>query len=243
MVNYNVAPVLVENIFSDEEYAFLYDHINKTPDQQIREVEDTGYIARSDPTKNYIGEIIKKKVEELSGHDLEKYMVHHARYTLESNNIPRLYPHYDRGLEFATFTISIILDSTFDWDLFCEGTKIPVKKNQGAFFSGSHQVHWRPPHEFKENDYYDILVCQFRVKANTEHLTNEHRSTMDDKVGMHVSQYYRDYPPFGENGKEFLQEEYMVKNRSITELSESLGMPAEALSYFLRKYEFPMKNK
>jgi hypothetical protein len=66
---------------------------------------------------------------------------------------------------------------------------------------------------------------------------------MDDKVGGYVSQYYRDYPPFGENGKEFLQEEYIVKDRGITELSESLGMPAEALSYFLRKYEFPMKNK
>jgi hypothetical protein len=243
MINYEVEPVLVENIFSDAEYKDLYANINKSPEQQDREVEDTGYIAKPDPTKNYLGDIIKNKIQELSGFEVDKYMVHYARYTLKSNNIPRLYPHYDRGLEFATFTISVILDSTFDWDLFCEGTKIPVKKNQGAFFSGSHQVHWRPPHEFKEDDYYDILVCQFRVKTNIENLTDEHREKMDNKVGGHVSQYYRDYPPFGENGKEFLQEEYIVKDRSITELSESLGMPAEALSYFLRKYELPMKNK
>jgi hypothetical protein len=243
MINYEVEPVLVENIFSDAEYRVLYANINKSPEQQDREVEDTGYIAKPDPTKNYLGDIIKNKIQELSGFEVDKYMVHYARYTLKSNNIPRLYPHYDRGLEFATFTISVILDSTFDWDLFCEGTKIPVKKNQGAFFSGSHQVHWRPPHEFKEDDYYDILVCQFRVKTNIENLTDEHREKMDNKVGGHVSQYYRDYPPFGENGKEWLQEEYIVKDRSITELSESLGMPAEALSYFLRKYEFPMKNK
>jgi len=243
MINYEVEPVLVENIFSDAEYRVLYANINKSPEQQDREVEDTGYIAKPDPTKNYLGDIIKNKIQELSGFEVDKYMVHYARYTLKSNNIPRLYPHYDRGLEFATFTISVILDSTFDWDLFCEGKKIPVKKNQGAFFSGSHQVHWRPPHEFKEDDYYDILVCQFRVKTNIENLTDEHREKMDNKVGGHVSQYYRDYPPFGENGKEWLQEEYIVKDRSITELSESLGMPAEALSYFLRKYEFPMKNK
>lgn len=243
MIKYEVEPVLVENIFSDAEYRFLYEKINKSPEQQDREVEDTGYIAKPDPTKNYLGDILKNKMEELSGFKLDKYMLHYARYTLKSNNIPRLYPHYDRGLEFATFTISVILDSTFDWDLFCEGTRIPVKKNQGAFFSGSHQVHWRPPHEFKEDDYYDILVCQFRVKTDTENLADDHRSTMDDKVGVCVSQYYRDYPPFGENGKEFLQEEYIVKDRSITELSELLGMPAEALSYFLRKYEFPMKNK
>lgn len=243
MIKYEVEPVLVENIFSDAEYRFLYANINKSPEQQDREVEDTGYIAKPDPTKNHLGDILKNKMEELSGFKLDKYMLHYARYTLKSNNVPRLYPHYDRGLEFATFTISVILDSTFDWDLFCEGTRIPVKKNQGAFFSGSHQVHWRPPHEFKEDDYYDILVCQFRVKTDTEHLTDEHREKMDNKVGSHVSQYYRDYPPFGENGKEFLQEEYIVKDRSITELSESLGMPAEALSYFLIKYDFPMKNR
>lgn len=242
MINYEVEPVLVDKIFSDEDYEFLYSQINKTPQQMITEVEDTGYLAKSDPTKNRLKDIIQKRVEELSGFELEKYMIHHARYTLASNNIPRLYPHYDRGLEFATFTISIILDSTFDWDLYAEGVNVPVRKNQGAFFSGSHQIHWRPPHTFKEDDYYDILVCQFRVKSDQTHLTDEHRERMDSKVGEHMSKYFREYPPFGDNAQEWLQEEYMVKNRTITDISESLGIPADALSFFLHKYEFPIRN-
>lgn len=243
MINYNVDPVLVDNIFSDEEYKFLYEQISKTPEQLITEIEDTGYLAKSDPTKNKLKDIIHKRVEELSGFKLDKYMIHHARYTLESNNIPRLYPHYDRGLEFATFTISIIMDSTFDWDIFVEEKCIPVRKNQGAFFSGSHQVHWRPPYTFKEGDYYDILVCQFRVKENQTHLTDEHRENMDNKVGGYMSKYFREYPPFGDNAKEWLQEEYIVKNRTITDISESLGIPADALAFFLHKYDFPIRNK
>ncbi len=243
MINYNVDPVLVDNIFSDEEYKFLYEQISKTPEQMITEIEDTGYLAKSDPTKNKLKDIIQKRVEELSGFKLDKYMIHHARYTLESNNIPRLYPHYDRGLEFATFTISIIMDSTFDWDIYVEGKCVPVRKNQGAFFSGSHEIHWRPPYTFKEGDYYDILVCQFRVNSDTTMLTDRHREDMDNKVGEYMSKYFRDYPPFGDNPKEWLQEEYIVKNRTITDISESLGMPADALSFFLHKYEFPIRNK
>ena len=242
MINYEVEPVLVDKIFSDEDYEFLYSQIAKTPQQMITEVEDTGYLAKSDPTKNRLKDIIQKRVEELSGFELEKYMIHHARYTLASNNIPRLYPHYDRGLEFATFTISIILDSTFDWDLYAEGVNVPVRKNQGAFFSGSHQIHWRPPHTFKEDDYYDILVCQFRVKSDQTHLTDEHRERMDSKVGEYMSKYFGEYPPFGDNAQEWLQEEYMVKNRTITDISESLGIPADALCFFLHKYEFPIRN-
>lgn len=242
MINYEVNPVLVENIFSEEDYKFLYTQIAKTPKQLISKVEDTGYIAKSDPTKNQLKDVIQKRVEELSGFELDKYMIHHARYTLESNNIPRLFPHYDRGLEFSTFTISIILDSTFDWDIYVEGVGVPVRKNQGVFLSGSNQVHWRPPHTFKESDYYDILVCQFRVKSDTNILTDKHREYMDNKVGKYMAQYFRDYPPFGENPKEWIHEEYIVKNRTISDISESLNMPADAFSFFLHKYDFPIRN-
>lgn len=242
MINYNVTPTLIENIFTDEQYAFLYEQINKTPKQLISEIADTGYLAKSDPTKNFLGDIIKSRAEELAGVELTKYMTHHARYTLKSNNIPRLNPHYDRNLEFPTFTLSIILDSTFDWDLYAEAVHIPVRKNTAAFFSGSHQVHWRPFHAFKEDDYYDILVCQFRVKDSLETISDEHREMIDQKVGPYMAQYYRDYPPFPYSPKEWLQKEYVDNNRSIAELCEELKVPAEVLSFFLRKYDIAIRN-
>jgi hypothetical protein len=49
------------------------------------------------------------------------------------------------------------MDSTLDWELCAYDTCETLSKNEALVFSGSHQIHWRPPINFSENDYFDLI--------------------------------------------------------------------------------------
>jgi hypothetical protein len=113
------------------------------------------------------------------------------RYTLESNSKPRLHPHYDVGLDQASFTLSIQLDHTLPWTVYVGHQGYDIQRNTAVLFSGSHQIHWRPDIEFGPNDYYDIIVAQ--VVEDTENpliLDDSHRENMSNQVGSFVAKYF-----------------------------------------------------
>ena len=116
---------------------------------------------------------------------------HMPRYTLESNSKPRLHPHYDVGLDQASFTLSIQLDHTLPWTVYVGHQGYDIQRNTAVLFSGSHQIHWRPDIEFGPNDYYDIIVAQ--VVEDTENpliLDDSHRENMSNQVGSFVAKYF-----------------------------------------------------
>jgi hypothetical protein len=135
-----------------------------------------------------------KKIGTELGISIERISTHYARYSLQSGHKPLLMPHYDRALTKAMFSLAIVLDSTFDWDIYVEGEKFVPRKNDGVLFSGSHQVHWRPDVEFKEDDYYDIIVCQFEELTDEDRsLSKEHKETMDERNGLWCLEWERLY--------------------------------------------------
>jgi hypothetical protein len=107
---------------------------------------------------------------------------HFPRYTLESGSNPQLKPHYDRGLEYASLTLSIQLKTTLDWPVCVGKDCFNIKENQAIMFSGSHQLHWRPDIEFKEDDYHDIIVCQIHNAEAPLRITDKHRELMLEKA-------------------------------------------------------------
>lgn len=192
----NLKPKLITNLFTEEEYASLYDQINKYSaiPEYVRVVDELGYTSTGLFLNNDISSVLWKKIGTELGISIERISTHYARYSLQSGHKPLLMPHYDRALTKSMFSLAIVLDSTFDWDIYVEGEKFVPRKNDAVLFSGSHQVHWRPDVEFKEDDYYDIMVCQF--EEDTEEnlvLTSDHKERMDEINGQWCLQWEKLY--------------------------------------------------
>jgi len=176
----NFKPIIIDDIFTDEEYKSVYDMTEATFNAALKGEanfnennngsgavfvdKNTGYASMT----NSFSAVIQNKIlatfrryVELS--DNIMLNTHVARYTHKSGYTPNLRPHFDRGLRFPSYTMSIQLDKTLDWDLGANGTTANLSSNQALMFSGSHQAHYRPPVEFKEDDVYDVIVCQVQM--------------------------------------------------------------------------------
>jgi hypothetical protein len=192
----NLKPKLIENLFTEEEYQNLYNQVaesSKIPDD-VRVIDELGYTSTSLYLNDTIKNVLWEKIETELGIKTKECWTHYARYSLQSGHKPLLMPHYDRALTKAMFSLAIVLDSTFNWDIYVEGEKFVPRKNDGVLFSGSHQVHWRPDVEFKEDDYYDIMVCQFEELTDEDRsLSKEHKETMDERNGLWCLEWERLY--------------------------------------------------
>jgi hypothetical protein len=194
-------PVVEKHIFSKDQYEDIYKRVNKTfPEVLEKDVPegskyinagDIGYFA-------YIGgfrDDIYDRVQELGKkyyRSVGKPEIHFARYSLKTGYPPILRPHYDEMLKYPSITLSIQLEKTFDWDLYANNTGEMLSENEGLVFSGSHQIHWRPRVGFKDDDYYDIMVCQMRV--SDEELSEDHFDKMFALKLSTLENFFVKYP-------------------------------------------------
>jgi hypothetical protein len=83
---------------------------------------------------------------------------------------PLLFPHIDDAFEGKRFTVDIQLKSNIDWDIVVDDWKsektFTMVDNQALTFSGTHQVHWRPKKEFKDEEFLEALFLHFVPKFN-----------------------------------------------------------------------------
>jgi len=183
-------PFVIKNVLSEEEYSYVYDCVNKGFPEEIKpdlpsdnreypeylNVPDLGYLAYIKGFSEDFKKSIKNTLENSLGIPLSLPDIHFARYTSKTGHKPTLKPHYDIGVRHPSVTISIQMDTTLDWDLHAYDGSATLSKNEAMVFSGSHQVHWRPPKDFSEDDYFDIMVCQLAV--SDEILSEDHAEYM-----------------------------------------------------------------
>lgn len=167
---YNFKPVVIDNVFTQEEYDSVYNSVNaylpQDPDPNVPpnfgyfNAGEIGYFAYVKGFENIVYNKLIELTKQYGQMDVVEPKVHFARYTPKTGFPPTLHPHNDLGVTTSAFTFSVQLDSTLDWELCAKDTCITLKKNQAMLFSGSHQIHWRPLKEFGPDDYFDIMVCQ-----------------------------------------------------------------------------------
>ena len=201
---YNLNPTVLENVFTDDEYKIIYEEINNkninsvltfqnVQNNYFRKVIDFGYISTGIDNQNIINKL-KNIAEKIFNTELSNPMIHFARYTNYSGAKPELAPHVDVFLEKPSYTISIQLDTTKpQWVIRVDDHKFCLNKNSLITFSGTHQVHSRDILPFKDNDYCDIIVCQFQ-KLNEEYNKNlkedeDHKKIIDFKFKDHIKKY------------------------------------------------------
>jgi hypothetical protein len=96
-------------------------------------------------------------------------------------------------LEYPSITLSIQLDSTLDWELCAYDTCDTLQSNQALVFSGSDQIHWRPRVDFKDDDYFDIMVCQMTL-SGSEKLDSTHADEMFNVKRSVLEEFFKLYP-------------------------------------------------
>ena len=83
---------------------------------------------------------------------------------------PLLFPHIDDAFDGRRFTVDVQLKSNVDWDIVVDNWKseqtFKLVDNQALTFSGTHQVHWRPKKEFKDEEFLEALFLHFVPKFN-----------------------------------------------------------------------------
>jgi hypothetical protein len=200
-------PFVVKDVLSQEDYAYVYECVkNAFPEElapdlppdnreglEYLNVPELGYFAYIKGFDNNFLLTIRDFTEDVTGLSLKTAQVHFARYTTKTGHQPELRPHSDNQLKKPSITLSIQLDSTLDWELCAYDTCDTLASNEALVFSGSHQMHWRPPTNFSENDYLDILVCQMSIDGS-EYLLPSHYQNMQILQDAELEKYFKKYP-------------------------------------------------
>jgi hypothetical protein len=171
---------IIKNIFTEKELTFLYDEINNIIKQDYIVQEELGrlysilYWKESKEENNgsinlKINKKIVDKIIDIAGKKLNKELelesISFTRYSKQYGN-PNLHPHVDTKFKTPRLTFDIQLDSSLDWAIIVEGESSILKNNEALIFSGTNQVHWREKKVFNDDEYLDMLLCQFSEKTN-----------------------------------------------------------------------------
>ena len=197
----NTPNVVIKDFFTKEEINDIYVYrknweenrivlSEENPHGNTRIDESTGYETVTAMFPQNIRDKIQKQMEKLSPYQLRFDGLHMPRYSHASGSRPKLRPHYDVGLTHACFTLSIQLNTSKPWDLLVDGREFSLNYNEALFFSGSHQVHWRPDMEFSENDFFDVIIVQMAEMQDPLPLDDAHRAKMSKKADIFCKRFF-----------------------------------------------------
>jgi len=195
-------PFLVKDFLDFELYKEIYEVINPIIDKNFKEKNDkyadpfvragsNGFVILFEPFEDNFYNWIQEKISKKIGKPVNRPNILFCRYTKDSGFSPRLLPHTDRAMKYPAVTLTVELEKTLDWDIYVEEEKFELEKNSALFFSGSHQMHYRPYPTFGNDDYYDILLIHTTLDSpNQEELTEEHFDAMDRLSGDYIQRKF-----------------------------------------------------
>jgi hypothetical protein len=95
---------------------------------------------------------------------------------------PFLPPHLDQTSSFITFNYQ--LKSNITWRSMVEGKEVELLDGQGFWINVKDQVHWRRPHDFKEDDFLQMVFFHFLDYKNLKNTPNVKTSEIKSKVWL-----------------------------------------------------------
>lgn len=158
-------PILVDNIFTEEDIKHIYEVVNATPLSYIKVAPWGGQASwLSTHFDKKIEEKINKLVHNIFGDELvlaQDYSF--VRYSEEYGYKPKLFPHADKR-DRQKFLLDIQIRADQEWGIIVEDTLYKLKDNQGLIFSGTNQQHWREDIEISPHARIDMLFCNLEFK-------------------------------------------------------------------------------
>lgn len=187
--------IIVENVFTQEEINSVYNSMKNSSGSAFVKAfsQANTFITLED---NII-EKITNKAKEISGNNnlvLTEYC--HARYANVTSDCgkrhykPSLIPHYDHTFKEPRFTFDYQLDANVEWPIVVEpNKKLILKNNQAATFSGTHQIHWREPQHFTDDQYVEMLFFHF-TDPNAEPKDKETSRLITEKEKKYNAEFF-----------------------------------------------------
>ena len=161
MKRLDIDPLVIKDVFSEDEYRKIYDSVEEQFSSNVMINKYNGYSHINIVLDNEIVEKIENIFRDLFNISARiKLLINFARYSVKSGHQPNLKPHWDRGLDYPAYMMSVQLNKTLDWELGALDTVANLDKNEAIIFSGSDHVHYRPKINFSDTDELDILLCQ-----------------------------------------------------------------------------------
>ena len=157
----NFEPMIIKNVLSKEEKQHILDQMDKTPIENIR-VQKWGGQGNFDDIK--LSDLLINKINKI----INKYFsprikvsnVSIVRYSPQYGYQTKLFPHYDTR-ETHKMILDIQLQQTEQWGIIVEGKKFYLDDNDGLFFSGTQQIHWREDKKLSPSAKIDMIFCWF----------------------------------------------------------------------------------
>ena len=183
VVNQDFVPVIINNIFNNQEVEYIANSIKSFPLDKIR-VQKWGGQGILDDIK--ITNEIKDKIEDVVTRHIGEEMILEnfsiARYSPEYGYEVKLFPHYDtRPTEM--FVLDIQLKTNEDWGIIVEGEQYNINDNDALLFSGTQQMHWRERKELsKESEIY-MMFCWLKYKTEKK-LNSQHDIIMKERESI-----------------------------------------------------------
>lgn len=185
-MNYSNTPNrVIENVFTQDEINQIWQAMSNNSGGAFVKVHSQANTFIQLPDS--IVEKVTNYAKEITGSQtlvLTEYC--HARYANVTSNCglyhyrPSLFPHYDETFPEPRFTFDYQLNANVDWPIIAEpDIELTLKNNQAATFSGTHQIHWRKPQEFNDNEFVEMVFFHFSDPALPPKTEEENKAIRD----------------------------------------------------------------
>ena len=183
-MNYNETPnMVIDNVFTDREIEQIYESLEHSSGHEFISVH-----SQKNTFINLPDNIIDKVTnyaKNISGNNnlvLTEYC-HSTYQNVEKDGKiyrPSLFPHYDETFKEPRFTFDYQLKANIDWAIISEpDIELVLKDNQAATFAGTHQIHWRKPQIFENDQSVEMVFFHFSDPTLPPKTTEENKVIME----------------------------------------------------------------
>jgi hypothetical protein len=192
-MKHNEENVIVENVLTEDEMSLVYSKVNASTSKHVMK------LFAQTVSDFDLPETVRKKViayaEKISGeNNLEIAEYQFARYkkVLDDESkqplLPKLIPHWDAAFEEPRFTFDYQIGGNTDWPIVVEEKEFILKNNSALTFSGTHQIHWRIPKAFDDDQYLDMVFFHLR-KIGAQKSPDSLETIMLEKLDVYSESY------------------------------------------------------
>jgi hypothetical protein len=159
---------IITGLLSTDQYEAIYRIIDAADLKNTTVVERMGHRAYLVSLGQGVRNTLERRVQDIYGTDWVLKDYQFARYTKKWGYETKLYPHIDDAFDDHRITLDVQLRSTIAWPIVVEGREFTLNDNEGLFFSGTDQTHWRKKIDLDKDDVVDMIFCHFSNPSHPE---------------------------------------------------------------------------
>ena len=164
VINSDFQPVVIKNIFTQEEIDNIIFQMDNTPKDK-RRVQNWGGQVCFDNIQ--LSKSIQSKITDLMNSNLEEEFVLQqytvVRYDNKHGYLAKLFPHYD-SRPYEMFVFDAQLKTNEDWGIIVEGQQFNLNDNEAIIFAGTQQMHWREKKDLPMTTEINMIFFWFTHK-------------------------------------------------------------------------------